>query len=93
MLFIRCSDNHIRMQSVVPEIFEVLGGSTAIARGTGLPIQTVNDWLRKGKPEIPPWRRPDLLGFAKSAGKLKELSPASLKYLRSQERTVGKAAA
>lgn len=81
------------MQHVVTEIFEALGGSTAIARGIGSPVQTVNDWLRKGQPEIPPWRRGDVLSFARSAGKLGELSKDCLSYLQSQERTVGKAAA
>lgn len=81
------------MQSVVPEIFETLGGSTEIARGTNLPVQTVNDWLNKGKPEIPPWRRGDVLTHARNAEKLTALSPEALAYLQSQERTVGKAAA
>lgn len=81
------------MQSVVPEIFDKLGGSTKIATGTGLPIQTVNDWLNKGKPEIPPWRRSVVIDFARREGKLTELSAECLAYLQSQERTVGKAAA
>lgn len=76
------------MQSVVPEIFDVLEGSTAIARGTGLPIQTVNDWLKKGKPEIPPWRRPAVLAFAKKSGKLADLSADARGYLVSQERAI-----
>lgn len=81
------------MQSIVSEIFATLGGSTEIARGTGHPVQTVNDWLSKGKPEIPPWRRGDVLSFARNAGKLTELSPEALSYLQSQQRTVGRAAA
>jgi hypothetical protein len=78
------------MQSVVSEIFEALGGSTKIALGTGFPIQTVNDWLSKGKPEIPPWRRAEVLAFARKAKKAKLLSPEALAYLQSQERTVGR---
>lgn len=81
------------MQNVVSEIFEALGGSTAIAKGVGLPVQTVNDWLNKGKSEIPPWRRPAVLSFAVYERKLDELSADAVAYLRSQERTVGKAAA
>jgi hypothetical protein len=81
------------MQHVVPEIFEKLGGSTVIATGIGSPVQTVNDWLNKGAPEIPPWRRADVLEFARKAGKLTDLSTDSLAYLQSRERTVGRAAA
>lgn len=81
------------MQHVVPEIFDKLGGSTAIANGIGSPVQTVNDWLRKGAPEIPPWRRGDVLEFARREGKLTELPIECLAYLQSRERAVGKAAA
>lgn len=81
------------MQHVVPEIFKALGGSTAIAIGINAPIQTVNDWLSKGKPEIPPWRRAAVIDFARKEGKLTELSADCLAYLQSQERTVGKQAA
>jgi hypothetical protein len=78
------------MQHVVPKIFQALGGSTAIARGIGSPVQTVNDWLKKGKPEIPPWRRADVLRFASESGKLAKLPRDCLVYLQSQERAVGK---
>lgn len=81
------------MQSIVSEIFDTLGGSTEIARGTGYPVQTVNDWLSKGKPEIPPWRRNDVLTHARNAGKLTDLSPDALAYLQSQKRTVGRSIA
>lgn len=81
------------MEHIVPQIFETLGGSTTIARGIGSPVQTVNDWLKKGTPEIPPWRRSDVLAFARREGKLTALPPDCLAYLQSQERTVGKAAA
>ncbi len=80
------------MQHVVTEIFKTLGGSTAIATGIDSPVQTVNDWLRKGAAEIPPWRRADVLEYARKAGKLTELSTDSLAYLQSRERSVGKAA-
>ena len=81
------------MQNVVPEIFDKLGGSTAIAAGIGSPVQTVNDWLKKGKAEIPPWRRGDVLEFARREGKLTELPTECLAYLQSRERTVGRATA
>jgi hypothetical protein len=77
------------MEQIVPDIFAALGGSTVIARGISTPVQTVNDWLKKGAPEIPPWRRGDVLSFARSSGKLTELSAGCLAYLQSQERTVG----
>lgn len=80
------------MENAVTEIFRKLGGATAIARGINLPVQTVHDWLAKGKPEIPPWRRADVLMFARDNGKLTELSPESLAYLQSQERGVVRAA-
>ena len=80
------------MEHVVTEIFRKLGGSTAIARGIRTPVQTVNDWLSKGQPEIPPWRRAEVLNFARDEGKLTELSSECLAYLQSQERSVGKAA-
>lgn len=80
------------MQEVVAEIFSALGGATAIHRGTGHPVQTVHDWLGKGKPEIPPWRRPDVLSLARREGKFDQLSPEAREYLSSDKRTVGKAA-
>lgn len=76
------------MHDVVPLIFKTLGGSTAIANGIGSPVQTVNDWLKKGKPEIPPWRRAAVLAFAKRKKLLAEMPPECLEYLNSQERTV-----
>lgn len=85
------------MQQVLSEIFEKLGGATAIARGTGYPVQTVHDWLKtkkeKGTPEIPPWRRPAVLDFARRERKIEELSDEARAYLTSTDRTVGKAAA
>lgn len=64
-----------------------------IANGTGLPVQTVHDWLRKPPAEIPPWRRPAVLDFARREKKLDALSEDARTYLASTERTVGKAAA
>lgn len=81
------------MQHVVEEIFSKLGGATKIATGTDQAVQTVHDWLGKGKPEIPPWRRPAVLKFAADQKMLTELSPEALAYLQSTERTVRKAAA
>lgn len=81
------------MQAIIKEIFDKLGGATRIAAGTGHPVQTVHDWLGKGKAEIPPWRRADVLAFAGREQKLTELSPEALAYLQSTERTVRQAAA
>lgn len=81
------------MRQIIEEIFDKLGGATRIATGTSQPVQTVHDWLAKGKPEIPPWRRPGVLEFAAREQKLTELSPDALAYLQSTERTVRQAAA
>lgn len=87
------------MEELLAEIFDKLGGATAIARGTGYPIQTVHDWLAtpkskpNAKPEIPPWRRPAVLDFARREKKFDGLSIGARAYLTSTERTVGKAAA
>lgn len=72
------------MQTIVHEIFEAYGGATAIHRATGVPVQTVHDWIKKGKPEIPPWRRSALL----AATPTKPLSEQAIAYLRSNERGV-----
>lgn len=81
------------MQNVIAHIFKVLGGATAIANGTGHPVQTVHDWLNKPPAEIPPWRRPAVLDFARREKKLDELGDEARAYLASTERMVGKAAA
>jgi hypothetical protein len=83
------------MEEILTEIFGKLGGATAIARGTGFPVQTVHDWLGKvdKKAEIPPWRRPAVLDFARREGKFGELSGDARAYLLSNERTVGRQAA
>ena len=80
------------MQQIISDIFDKLGGATAIATGTGFPVQTVHDWLGKGKAEIPPWRRAAVLDFARREKKLADLSEEARTYLASSERTVGKAA-
>ncbi len=69
----------------VNDIFEAFGGSpSAIAKATGLPVQTVWDWRGKGKTEIPPWRRRAVLDAAK---RLKIDLPAHcVEYLASDER-------
>jgi hypothetical protein len=80
------------MKDIVAHIFEKLGGPTAIARGTGFPVQTVHSWS-EDPAEIPPWRRADILAFAGREQKLTEFSPEALAYLQSTERSVGRAAA
>lgn len=81
------------MDELLAEIFNTLGGPTAIARGTGHPVQTVHDWRQKGKAEIPPWRRASVVDFARREKKFDQLSQEARAYLLSSERTVGKAAA
>lgn len=81
------------MHEIVPHIFKVLGGPTKIATGTGFPVQTVHSWINKKPHEIPPWRRPAVLDFARRDKKLDELSDEAKAYLASSERTVGVAAA
>ena len=72
------------MQTIVHEIFEAYGGATAIHRATGVPVQTVHDWINKGKPEIPPWRRAALLAVEPA----KPLSEGARAYLLSTERGI-----
>lgn len=81
-----------RMQDIIEHIFKVLDGPTKIATGTGLPIQTVHSWVNKAPAEIPPWRRPAVLDFARREGKLDELTIEARTYLASHERTVRKVA-
>lgn len=82
----------VRMQAVIEHIFVKLGGPTAIATGTGLPVQTVHSWVSKKPAEIPPWRRPAILDFARRNECLDHLSVEAREYLASDERTVGRAA-
>ncbi len=70
--------------SVVPTIFEAFGGVNRLAEATGTPQQTASEWLNRSPPDIPPWRRPAVLGAAR---KLKEpLPPEALTYLASTQR-------
>ncbi|MBM3927102.1 MAG: helix-turn-helix domain-containing protein [Sphingomonadales bacterium] len=47
----------------VSTIFEKLGGVTAIANATGIPLTTVHGWKRSGF--VPKWRVPALIELAK----------------------------
>lgn len=82
-----------QMQAVIEHIFSELGGPTAIANGTGFPVQTVHSWVNKKPAEIPPWRRPALLDFARRSKLVDQLSSEAREYLASDERTVGRQAA
>lgn len=79
------------MRNIIEHIFEHLGGPTAIARGTGYPVQTVHSWTEEPA-EIPPWRRPALLDLARRENKLDGLSDEARAYLASTKRTARKAA-
>lgn len=70
--------------AIVHEIFDALGGPSAIARATGFKLQTVCDWRVKGTAEIPPWRRGAVLKAAHDLGVV--LSPDALEYLQSETR-------
>jgi hypothetical protein len=71
----------------VTEIFKAFGDSpTKLARATGLKVQTVCDWRRKGKAHIPLWRRAAVLAAAKSDEKvMAKLSPDALLYLAERD--------
>jgi DNA-binding transcriptional regulator YdaS (Cro superfamily) len=68
----------------VHAIFEAFGGPSKLAQLTGLSLQTVSDWRAKGRPEIPPWRRPLVLAAAESLEK--PLPESAIAYLQSDER-------
>lgn len=69
----------------VTDIFIAFGDSPkALAEATGIPVQTVCDWRRKGIPNIPAWRRTVVLGAILNSGKT--VQPATLAYLRAPER-------
>jgi hypothetical protein len=70
--------------SEVHSIFDAFGGLKQLAEATGLPLQTVCDWRKKGKPEIPPWRRPAVLDAA--LAKSVPLPAEAVIYLQSSER-------
>jgi hypothetical protein len=74
---------------VVDQIFAAFGNSPkAIADATGIPIQTVCDWRKKGQKEIPIWRR----GAVLVAARTKPLSTEALEYLRSDRKAADDAA-
>ena len=66
----------------VPDIIERLGGSTAIANDTGIPLTTVHTWKRKGY--VPAWRIPTLVDLARRKGEA--LSEADFPSTRPTER-------
>lgn len=49
------------------DIFERLGGTTAISNETGIPLTTVHGWKRAGF--VPNWRVPALVDLSKRLGK------------------------
>lgn len=68
----------------VTEIFAAFGKSpTALSKATGVPVQTVCDWRRKGKAHIPVWRRATVLAAIQQAGK--SVSASTLAYLASDQ--------
>lgn len=50
----------------VPDILEALGGVTAVANETGIPLTTVHSWKRTGS--VPRWRVPTLVSLAARLG-------------------------
>lgn len=65
----------------VSDIFEAFGDSPkALAEATGLAVQTVCDWRRKGSPNIPLWRRPAVLSAIEDLGKT--VQPDTIEYLK-----------
>lgn len=69
----------------VSDIFRAFGDSPkAIADATGIPVQTVCDWRRKGAPNIPSWRRPVVLSAIESLGK--DVHPDTIEYLKAAAR-------
>lgn len=71
--------------SVVHDIIDAFGNQVAMASATGIPQQTISEWVKREPPEIPPWRRPTIATVA--SAKRIELSPDVLAYLHSTERT------
>jgi hypothetical protein len=63
----------MRGMTIAANIVGKLGGPTKLHRETGIPVQTIWDWTRKGN--IPHWRRPAVIEAAK---KLPEPLPAEL---------------
>ena len=55
------------LEQTVADILEELGGVTAIANETGIPLTTVHSWKRTGF--VPSWRIPALVALAQRLGK------------------------
>lgn len=51
----------------VSDILDALGGVTAVANETGIPLTTVHSWKRADF--VPHWRRPILVDLAERLGK------------------------
>lgn len=51
----------------VPDILTELGGVSAIAEATGIPLTTVHSWKRSGA--VPEWRIPVLVEMGEKVGK------------------------
>lgn len=78
-------------EAAVTEVFAAFDNSPGkIAEATGFPIQTVSDWRKKGKIEIPPWRRSAVLDAIKRLSK--SVSSDTLAYLASDDRSPRRAA-
>lgn len=80
------------MEQIVTHIFEVLGGATRIAEGTGFPVQTVHCWVNNKPVNIPHWRRSAVLALAEEKGVADQLGAAAVEYLRSRSRAARAAA-
>ncbi len=74
--------------ATVTDIFEQLGGSTAIAARIAVPLTTVHSWKRSGY--VPAWRIPALVKLAKSLGK--PIAAADFPQRRAASATVAQAA-
>jgi hypothetical protein len=70
---------------VVHSIIAAFGGQVAMSDATGIPQQTISEWATRSPPEIPPWRRPAILGAVNARNK--ELGPDAAAYLASNTRT------
>ncbi len=71
--------------SIVNDIVAAFGSQVAMEDATGIPQQTISEWVKRHPPEIPPWRRPVILDAART--KNVALEPAALSYLHSTART------
>lgn len=66
----------------VDAIFTAFKGPSRIADATSIPVQTVCDWRKKGKSNIPHWRRPAVLDAARRHNI--ELPPEAITYLATE---------